>query len=211
MSKVDGTLNAVLAQAPPKVYHIDRCRVVHTPAGVGALIPASTVRARYSKIYWTYNRIQSALASDSNEYLPFYRLHDDLMVEIWDYLNVCDRNNVAAVSRRFRSLALNTARLWRFINLDGSLCIPRIETLLKRAGVVPLHIRATDHHLREIRPSLPHTTIPWYLPPPPRFHLHLHMPFIQISHHHRAFTHMSHHHQACFIHNIHPFNPPRSL
>jgi len=159
--------DSVLAQTPSLVYHIDRCKVVHTPAGIGALVPASTVRARYSKIYRTYNRIQSVLASDSNEYLPIYRLHDDLLVDIWDQLNVCDRNNVAAVSRRFRSLALNTARLWRFINLDGSLCVPRIETLLKRAGVAPLHIRATDHHLRDIRPTLPLSSYPWYIPPPP--------------------------------------------
>ena len=101
------------------------------------------------------------------------------MVEIWDYLDVCDRNNVAAVSRRFRSLALNTARLWRFINLDGSLSVPRIETLLKRAGVVPLHIRATDHHLRELRPSFPLTSLFWPLPPsplpqPPHPHLSYH-------------------------------------
>ena len=147
------------------VDHIDRCKVVYTPSGIEALVPASTVRARYSKIYRSYNRIRSILASDTNEYLPFYRLHDDLLVEIWDYLDVCDRNNVAAVSRRLRSLALNTARLWRFINLDGSLSVPRIETLLKRAEVVPLHIRATDHHLRELRPSFPLTRI--FLPLPP--------------------------------------------
>ena len=89
------------------------------------------------------------------------------MVEIWDYLSVSDRHNVAAVCRRFRSLALNTARLWRFINLEGSLCVPRAETLLKRAGVTPLHIRATDYHLREIRPSLPSTNFPWRFPSPP--------------------------------------------
>ena len=89
------------------------------------------------------------------------------MVEIWDYLDICDRNNVAAVSRRFRGLALNTARLWRFINLKGSPSVPRIETLLKRVGVVPLYIRTTDHHLRELRPSLPPTSLPWPLPPAP--------------------------------------------
>ena len=89
------------------------------------------------------------------------------MVEIWDYLDICDRNNVAAISRRFRSLALNTARLWRFINLNGSPSVPRIETLLKRAGVVPLHICATDHHLRELHPSFPVTSLPWPLPPSP--------------------------------------------
>jgi hypothetical protein len=149
------------------VDHIDRCKVVHTPAGIEALVPASIVRERHSKIYGTYNRVRRVLASDSNEYLPFYRLHDDLMVEIWDYLNVCDRHSIAAVSRRFRSIALNTARLWRFINFNGSPCFPRIETLLKRAGVTPLHIRVTDHHLREIRPSLPIPSLPWPLPPPP--------------------------------------------
>ena len=104
------------------------------------------------------------------------------MVEIWDYLDICDRNNVTAVSRRFRSLALNTARLWRFINLNGSPSVPRIETLLKRAGVVPLYIRATDHHLRELRPSFPVTSLPWPLPttslppPPPPNTFHHNLP-----------------------------------
>ena len=146
---------------------------MHTPKGAEALVPASTVRGRYSKICGTYNRIRSVLASDVNEYLPIYRLHDDLMIEIWDYLSVRDRHSIASVARRLRSVALNTAHLWRFINFDGSPCVPRIGTLLKRARVAPLHIRVTDHHLRELRPPLPLSSLPWPLPPPPGFYPNL--------------------------------------
>jgi hypothetical protein len=131
-------------------------------------------------------------------------------VEILEYLFVCDRHNVAAVSRRLRSLALNTAHLWRYINLDGSLLHPSDQDSPQTCPeLLPLHIRATDYHLREIRPSLPHTD--YSLGPSvfisTTFHHHLHKPFIQISHHHRPFTHMSHLHQACFIHNVHPIQP----
>jgi hypothetical protein len=163
-----GTSDSVLAHFS-SIDHIDRCKIVHTPMGVEALVPESIVRERYSKVYRTYNRIRGTLASDSNEYLPFYRLPDDLMIEIWDYLNVCDRHSVASVSRRFRSVAVNTARLWRFVNFSGSSCVPRIDTLLKRAGVAPLHIRVTDHQLSAIRPPLPPPSPRAYhlLPPPP--------------------------------------------
>ena len=128
------------------------------------------MRERYSKIYATYNRIRTALAGDANEYLPLYRLHDVLMIEIWDYLNVGDRHNIVAVSRRFYSIASNTSRLWRFIDFRASPSVPRIGTLLKRAGTAPLNIRVTDDQLNAMCPLLPSPKISALsspLPPPP--------------------------------------------
>lgn len=161
-------LDSVLAQFFLLVDHIDRCNVVHKPAGIDALVPESIVRERYSKICTAYDRVRATLASDANEYLPLYRLHDVLMIEIWDYLNVDDRHNIAAVSRRFRSIALNNTHLWRFIDFHLSSPVPRISTHLKRVGVAPLHIRVSDHQLNAIRSPFPSTTIsslPRLLPP----------------------------------------------
>jgi len=125
---------------------------MHTPAGIEAFVPESIVQERYWKIYRSYNRIRSVLASDRNEYLPIYRLHDHLLVEIWNYLGLLDRHRATMVSRRFQRVALNTAHLWTLINFGDSRTVPLINTLLKRARAAPLHIRAVDH-------------VPWALPP----------------------------------------------
>jgi len=159
---MDGVVYSVLARIPRFADQVNRCRVVHTPVGIEAFVSESIVRERYGKIYRTYNRIRSALASDCNEYLPIYRLHDDLMVEILVYLSILDRHHIAAVSRRFRSIALNTAQLWTFINFSNFPSVPQIGTLLKRAGTAPLHIRVNDQGTQHSRPP---PTFP-YLPPP---------------------------------------------
>ena len=159
---MDGVVHSVLAQTPHFVDQVHRCEVVHTPVGIGASVSEFVVRERYGKIYRTYNRIRSALASDCNEYLPIYRLHDDLMVEIWDYLSILDRHQIAAVSRRFRSIALNTAHLWTFINFSNFPSVPQIDTLLKRAGTAPLHIRVNDQGMPPLRPP---ATFPYHPPP----------------------------------------------
>jgi len=135
---------------------------LHTPVGIKAFVSESIVRERYGKISRTYNRIRSALANDCNEYLPFYRLHDDLMVEILVYLSILDRHHIATVSRRFRSIVLNTAHLWTFINFSNFPSVPQVGTLLKRAGTAPLHIRVNDQGTQPLRPP---PTFP-YLPPP---------------------------------------------
>src|ERR1700749_4449941 len=90
-----------------------RCQGIHTPLGIEDSGPVATVRARYESVCGVLDRVRSTLAGDINEYLPFYRLHDGLMVEIWDYLAVEDRVTLTAVSRRFRNVALNSAALWR--------------------------------------------------------------------------------------------------
>ena len=159
---------------PLFAHQLDRCRVVHTPAGIEAFVPESTVQERYEKISCTYHRIRSMLASDLNEYSPIYRLHDHLMVEIWSYLSVLSRHCVTQVSRRFRTIALDTAYLWRYINLTNSSSIPPISTLLKRAGTAPLHICVKDHlpgwqlpwHSFVYPPSYPQTLLSQPPPPP---------------------------------------------
>ena len=161
---------------PLSAHQLNRCKVVHTPLGIEASVPESMVQERYEKIGGTYNRIRSMLASDRNEYSPIYRLHDHLMVEIWSYLCVLGRHYVTQVSRRFRSIALNTAYLWTFINLSHPPSVPPITTLLKRAGTAPLHICLKDHScgipweppwdsfgLLSTRPQ----PLPSPLPPPP--------------------------------------------
>ena len=127
---------------------------MHKPAGIEAVVPELLVRERYWKIHATYNRVLTTLASDANEYLPLYRLHDVLMIEIWDYLNIGDRHNIATVSRRFRSIAINTSRLWTLIDFRAPPSVPRIRILLKRAGGAPLHLRVTDDQMNAIHPSL---------------------------------------------------------
>jgi hypothetical protein len=138
---------------------------VHTPVGIEAFVSESVVRERYRKVYRTYDRIRRALASDCNEYLPFYRLHDDVMVEIWNYLNVLDRHHAAQVSRRLRSVALNTAHLWTFINFNSFPSVPRSDTVLERAGGAPLHIRVNSHLRGKPHPLPP--VLYGYPPPPP--------------------------------------------
>jgi len=139
---------------------------VHTPAGIGAFVPEPIVRERYGKIYRTYNRIRSALAGDCNEYLPIYRLHDDLMVEIWSYLSVLDRHHATQVSRRFRSVALDAARLWTFVNFNSLPSVPRCDTFLKRAGAAPLHMRV-NNYLPGMPPRVPPPLYGYPPPPPP--------------------------------------------
>jgi hypothetical protein len=138
---------------------------VHTPVGIEAFVSESTVRERYTKVHHTYNRIRRALAGDCNEYLPFYRLHDDMIVEIWSYLNILDRHHSAQVSRRFRSIALNTAHLWTFINFSNLPSVPRSDIVLKRARSAPLHIRVNSH-LRPKPPPLPPVLYGYPHPPP---------------------------------------------
>ena len=132
--------------------------------GIEAFVPESTVRERYYKIDRTYSRIRSALAGDCNEYLPFYRLHDDLMVEIWVYLSILDRHHLAQVSQRFRSVALNTPRLWAFIDFNNAPSVLRSDTFLKRAGTAPLHVRVNNHGMP---PTLPPPLYGYPLPRPP--------------------------------------------
>ena len=117
------------------------------------------------KVHHTYNRIRRTLASDCNEYLPFYRLHDDMVVEIWSYLSILDRHSAAQVSRRFRSIALNTAHLWTFINFSNLPSVPRSDIVLERARSAPLHIRVNSH-LRPKPPPL-HPVLYGYPPNPP--------------------------------------------
>jgi hypothetical protein len=164
MSKADGVFCFGSGSAPCLTDHVDRCKVVHTPVGIKAFVSESIVRERYTKVHHTYNRIRRALAGDCNEYLPFYRLHDDMIVEIWSYLNILDRHNAAQVSRRFRSIALNTAHLWTFINFSNLPSVPRSDIVLKRARSAPLHIRVNSH-LRPKPPPLP--PILYGHPPPP--------------------------------------------
>ena len=168
MSKVDG-LFVLSSLKTSFAYRVNRCKVVHAPVGIEAFVPESTVRERYAKIDRTYSHIRSALASDCNEYLPFYRLHDDLMVEIWIYLSVLDRHHVAQVSQRFRSVALNTPRLWAFIDFISLPSVLRSDTFLKRAGPAPLHIRVNNHGMPPppfYGYPLPRPPVP-FLPPPP--------------------------------------------
>lgn len=117
-----------------------RCQVSHTPLGIEASVPVATVRARYESVCGVLDRVRSTLAGDLNEYLPFYRLHDGLMVEIWDYLAVEDRVTLTAVSRRFRNVALNSAIMWRFIHVHSGANLKQIETLLARGDQAQLCI-----------------------------------------------------------------------
>ena len=103
------------------------------------------MRARYDGVCSVLDRVRSTLAGDLNEYLPFYRLHDGLMVEIWDYLAVADRVTLTAVSRRFRNVAFNSAMLWRFIHVHSGASLKQIETLLERGDQAPLCIYVKEH------------------------------------------------------------------
>jgi len=172
MSRVDGVV-LYSGSRPFFAHPVNRCRVAHTPAGIEASVPEHIVRERYRKIYRTYNRIRSALAGDCNEYLPIYRLHDDLMVEIWRYLGVLDRHHATQVSRRFRGVALDAARLWTFVNFNSLPSVPRCDTSLKRAGAAPLHIRVNNYRGLPPTPTLPLYGYPApapfnpFKPPPP--------------------------------------------
>ena len=137
---------------------VSRCQVSHTPLGIEASIPVATVRERYDDVCGVLDRVRSTLAGDINEYLPFYRLHDGLMVEIWDYLAVEDRVTLTTVSRRFRNVALTSATLWRFIHVHSGVTLKQIETLLSRGAQTQLCI-----YIKE--PPFPRGTTRSYITP----------------------------------------------
>ena len=146
-----------------------RCQVSHTPLGIEASIPVATVRERYDDVCGVLDRVRSTLAGDINEYLPFYRLHDGLMVEIWDYLAVEDRVTLTAVSRRFRNVALNSATLWRFIHVHSGVTLKQLETLLSRGAQTQLCIYVYVKEPPYPRGSSRSYITPFfynYLPPP---------------------------------------------
>jgi hypothetical protein len=124
------------------------------------------VRARYDRVCDVLDRVRSTLAGDINEYLPFYRLHDGLMVEIWDYLAVEDRISLTAVSKRLRNVALNSATLWRFIHVHSGVTLKQVETLLARGDQAQLCIYVKELLFMR-RTSRSYITPFFYNYPPP--------------------------------------------
>jgi hypothetical protein len=55
------------------------------------------------------DKLKCDLAGDANEYTPIYRLPDDILVEVWDWLSVDDRIGLTAISKRWRRVALQTS------------------------------------------------------------------------------------------------------
>jgi hypothetical protein len=64
-----------------------------------------------------------------------------------------------------RSIALNTAHLWTFINFSNLPSVPRSDIVLKCARRAPLHIRLNSHLCQ--KPSLLPPILYRYPPPPP--------------------------------------------
>jgi hypothetical protein len=123
-----------------------RCKVSRSGGNSSAPIPGDVIRDRYSKVCATYDRIRTVLAGDCNEYLPLYRLPDELVVEIWEYLSVRDRLGVSGLSRRFRNIALNAPNLWRYIQIGTPSSSAMLRGLLLRAETAPLHIHIYDRN-----------------------------------------------------------------
>jgi len=119
---------------------IVRCSFINNPTGVRAFLSELTVRPRLEKIIVTFDTLYSKLASDSNHYTPICRLPDDLLLEIWDHLSLNDRLQIPAVSRRFRSVALASGRLWRFIDITPWVSPNKTDALLARAATADLHL-----------------------------------------------------------------------
>ena len=86
------------------------------------------------------DKIKCDLAGDANEYTPIYRLPDDVLVEVWDWLSVDDRIGLTTISKRWRRVALQTSRLWKYIHISPHVNSRRIMGLLSRARSAPLHI-----------------------------------------------------------------------
>jgi hypothetical protein len=86
------------------------------------------------------DKLKCDLAGDANEYTPIYRLPDDILVEIWDWLSVDDRIGLTAISKRWRRVALQTSRLWKYLHISPHVNYRRIMGLLSRARSAPLHI-----------------------------------------------------------------------
>ena len=86
------------------------------------------------------DKVKCDLAGDANEYTPIYRLPDDILVEVWDWLPVDDRVGLTTVSKRWRRLALQTSKLWKYIHISPHVHSRRIMGLLSRARSAPLHI-----------------------------------------------------------------------
>ena len=119
---------------------IVRCSFINTPTGIRAFLSESIVRLRLEKIMMTFATLYSKLASDANHYTPIYRLPDDLLLAIWGHLSLNDRLHIPAVSRRFRSVALASGRLWKFINITPQVSPNKMDALLARAATADLHL-----------------------------------------------------------------------
>jgi F-box-like len=121
-----------------------RCPITNTPIGIQASVPESTVRMRIAKILTTFSTLYTKLANDANEYIPLYRLPDDLLLAIWEYLSPQERLHIPAVSRRFRDVALASHGLWRFISIAPKYSTNKLEALLARTGTAGLHLYTHD-------------------------------------------------------------------
>jgi len=121
-----------------------RCRAQPSPLCIDAVPPLTTIRDQCNTVCTVLDRIKSNLAGDSNEWLPFYKLPAHLLVEIWDYLSIQDRLSITAVSRYFRSIALDSPSLWKYLAAGSGVPQRQFDTLLVRAGRSRLHIVVRD-------------------------------------------------------------------
>ena len=77
-------------------------RIEHTPTGLRSDLTENVVRSRLAIVVAVLHKIKCVLAEDANECTPIYRLPDDILVEIWDWLSVNDRIELTTISKRWR-------------------------------------------------------------------------------------------------------------
>ena len=149
------------------------CRIEHTPTGLRSDLPESVVRSRFGRVVVIFDKAKCDLAGDANEYTPIYRLPDDILVEVWDYLSVNDRIGLTAISKRWRRVALHTPKLWKYIHISPHIDHRRITGLLSRTQDAPLHI-ALDNNADPPYIRFPYSPWRgWGVPVPP---------FMQLDH-----------------------------
>jgi hypothetical protein len=76
---------------------------------------------------------------------------DELLIEIWSYIDIQDRFTICKVSSQWNRVALSAASLWTLINFS-KYNDNQLEKLIHRSGLAPLHVVA---HLKGLnyRPS----------------------------------------------------------
>lgn len=116
------------------------------------------VRSRFGRVVAVLDKVKCDLAGDANEYTPIYRLPDDILVEVWDYLSVDDRIHLTSISKRWRRVALHTPKLWKYIHISPHVDSRRIASLLSRTRDAPLHI-ALDNNAHPPYNRFPYS--PW--------------------------------------------------
>jgi hypothetical protein len=84
------------------------------------------------------------------QYAPISRLVDEILIEIWSYLDLSNRFAVSQVCFRWRIVGLGATKLWNEVNVE-LFSINKLRHLIGRSGAAPLRITTNTKRLDALR------------------------------------------------------------